>query len=139
MPVQPIQSSFCCLLCRLSHNQTKPKNKRKQTKAIHITTPANQNPHSLLQHRRNRPPGIHQNEFLNPFVHIRPVLSTFPGRDARLVHVKVKDADLAVEAAVARVAAEARRASVAHPEGRLVLLRVGEAAVFVYVVAVAGG
>ena len=52
-PVQPIQSSFCCLLCRLSHNQTKPNQKKRKEKLnqnythnYNTTTTTNQNPHS---------------------------------------------------------------------------------------------
>lgn len=77
---------------------------------------------SLLLHGGHDLPGVNKHQHVEALVHIGAVLDALPRRDARLVHVEIEDADLAVEAAVARVAAEAGAAGMAHPEGRLPLI-----------------
>ena len=89
----------------------------------------------LLLHRRHHPSRIHENQLLKPLVHVGAVLDALPGGDAGLVHVEVEEADFAVEAAVARVAAEPDATAVAHPESRFPVFCMREAAVFVYVIA----
>lgn len=66
------------------------------------------------------------------------VLESLPRLDAGLVDVDLEEAQAAVVAPVAGVAAEADAAAVAHPEGRVVVLE-GEGAVVVAVVAGEGG
>lgn len=89
----------------------------------------------LLNHGHNELARIDNHELLETVSDIVAVFDALPGGDAGLVHVEVEDADLAVEAAVARVAAEARGAGVAHPEGRLAVVGVRQRAVLVDVVA----
>lgn len=85
-------------------------------------------------HWRRRLPSIDDDLFVQLRLGVTP-LDPLPGRDPPYIEVKVEHPDLAVEPAVASVAAKARTSSIAHPKlGVLGLLVGGKGAVFVGVV-----
>lgn len=79
---------------------------------------------------------IDNHDLLNLLVDVLAVLDSLPRVDAALIHIKVKDADLAMESSVAGIAAETGGAGIAHPEGGLAVFFEVYGAVFVHVVAV---
>lgn len=74
--------------------------------------------YSSSLHGHDGLPRVYDNLLVQPLFGVAP-LDPLPCRDAAVVQIEVENPDLAVESTIAAVPAEARSASVTHPEGRL--------------------